>query len=35
MATKETARDIFIEWLRRVVGEPPDVRETIWHYDPM
>jgi hypothetical protein len=28
----ETARPIFIEWLEAVLGEPPDVRETIWHY---
>lgn len=31
MAT-ETARHIFIEWLRTVLGEPPDVPETVWHY---
>jgi Protein of unknown function (DUF2971) len=27
-----TARTIFIDWLRTVVGESPNVRKTIWHY---
>jgi hypothetical protein len=32
VAATQSARNIFIDWLRGVVEPAPESRETVWHY---